>query len=93
MEQLPFLGALAKLQNATIIFVMSVRASLISHGTTWVPLNGFCELLFWGGLLSPSRKFKPLQNRTKIADILHEDIRAFMATFVSGITTGTVDRS
>jgi len=35
------LGAVTKLRKATIRFVMSVRLSFRSHGTTRLPQNGF----------------------------------------------------
>jgi hypothetical protein len=36
-----FLGVLAKLRKATISYVMSVRPSLLPHGTTRLTLDGF----------------------------------------------------
>ena len=36
-----FSGAFAKLQKATITFVMSVCLSVCPHGTTRLPLDGF----------------------------------------------------
>ena len=36
-----FLGAFAKLQNATISFVMSVRPSVCPHRVIRLPLDGF----------------------------------------------------
>jgi hypothetical protein len=36
-----FVGAFAKLQNTPISFVMSIRPSVSTHGTTRLPLDGF----------------------------------------------------
>ena len=37
----PVLGAFAKLREATISFVISVRLFVCPHGTTRLPLDGF----------------------------------------------------
>jgi len=54
-----FLGAFAKLQKATVSFVISVRPFVCPHGTTGLQLDGFSLNFifeyFWESL---SRKFK-----------------------------------
>jgi hypothetical protein len=40
-KNVQFLGAFAKLQKATISFVVSVRLCVRLNGTTWLPLEGF----------------------------------------------------
>jgi hypothetical protein len=46
-----FLGMFAKLQKATVSFAMSVRLSVHTHETTWLPLDRFHEIcylsIFW----------------------------------------------
>ena len=71
-----FLGAFAKLQRATISFVMSVRLSVWNN---WAPTGRlfatFGILVFLENLF---RKFKFHWNLTRITATLHEDQCTFM---------------
>jgi len=80
----PFLGAFAKLQRATISFVMclsvclSVCPSVRQHEITRSALDGFPLLFIFEYLSNIYRKFKFHYNLTGIAGTLHDDIYTFM---------------
>ena len=74
---LMFLGALAKLRKRLLA---SSCPSVCPHGTTLLPLDGFWwnsifDFFFFENL---SRKFKFLENPTRITGTLHEDFFTFM---------------
>jgi hypothetical protein len=84
-----FLGAFAKLRKATVGFVMSVclsvcpsvRPSVLLHGTTEPPLDGFSPILCWGKSLDVSTKFRLPLYQTKVTGMLLGPLRAFMSLF------------
>jgi hypothetical protein len=77
-----FLDALAKLRNAAISFVMSVRPLVRSHRTPDVPLNGFwLNLIFYLFVKNQSRIFKFYWHPTWITGTLQEDVFTFMVIF------------
>ena len=79
-----FLGYCVKFQKSTIRFVMcvhlSVRPSILLHGTTLLPLDGFLcnlkfEYFFFENLL---RNFMFNSNLTRITGTLHEHQYTFL---------------
>ena len=80
---LEVMDALAKLQKATISFVMSLRPSVCpSVWNNWAPTGRifmkFCILIYIS--LNLSRKFKLDQNRTRITGPLREALCTLMIT-------------
>jgi hypothetical protein len=69
-----FLGAFAKLRQATISLVLSV----CPHGITRLPLDGFWWNMIFEIFSKTWRKFKFHQNPTKTAGTLREDVSTFL---------------